>query len=56
MKWIKLFVHVLKRGSYKSFEKRMWLVLALLEFRMSLGSDEPWMIWNLDHLNDVSVR
>ena len=51
-----LLLFVSKCRSNKAFEKRMCFIWSGFEFRMRLSSDEPRMIRNLDHLNDVTVR
>jgi|GEM_PF-4843201 hypothetical protein len=54
--WICLGFFVGECRSNKAFEKRMCFIWSGLEFRMCLSSDEPRMIRNLDHLNDMTVR
>ena len=41
---------------HKSFEQRMWAVWTGLQFRVCLGGNKEWMIFDLDHLYDSAIR
>ena len=41
---------------YEAAEQWVRPVRAGLEFRMSLGANEPWVVWQLHHLHNSSVR
>lgn len=41
---------------HETTEKWMWTVWTGLKLRMRLCGNKPWMIRNLDHLYDSSIR
>ena len=47
---------IVQCGTDKALEQRMWVVWTGLELRMRLGGDKPWMVWQLTHLDNTSVR
>ena len=45
-----------RRSFHKSFEQRMWAVRSGFQLRMSLGSNEKRMVWQLDDFYNSSIR
>ena len=45
-----------RRSFHKSFEQRMWAVRSGFQLRMCLCSHKPWVIRQLDHLDDAAIR
>lgn len=50
------FIFIIHSRFHKTFEQRMGLVGAGLEFRVGLGGDEEGMLLQLDHFHQHAVR